>query len=76
VLQVSNFSHAHGGPGHAPTIWDSKELLKTLGQLSLYYVLVLGIMLTIGLFHLIIYLADRSHREHGPVHLWFALLWN
>jgi len=74
VLQVSNFSHAHGGPGHAPTIWDSRDLLKTLGQLSLYYVLVLGIMFTIGLFHLIIYLADRSHREHGSVHLWFALL--
>ncbi|GAB5488856.1 MAG: hypothetical protein Pars2KO_24260 [Parasphingorhabdus sp.] len=74
VLQISNFSHAYGGPGHPPTIWDSQQLFRTLGFLSLYYALVLGILLAIGIFHLIFYLADRSHREHGPVHLWFSLL--
>lgn len=74
VLQVSNFSHAHGGPGHPPTIWVTQTLLRTLGSLSLYYALVLGILLSIGIFHLIFYLADRNHRGHGPVHLWFSLL--
>ncbi|MEP2990296.1 MAG: ATP-binding protein [Parasphingorhabdus sp.] len=74
VLQVSNFSHAYGGPGHPPTIWDSQQLFRTLGFLSLYYALVLGILLAIGIFHLIFYLADRNHREQGPVHLWFSLL--
>lgn len=74
VLHVSNFSHAFGGPGHPPTIWDSQQLFRTLGFLSLYYVLVLGILLAIGIFHLIFYLADRNHREQGPVHLWFSLL--
>lgn len=74
VLQVSNYSHAFGGPGHPPTIWDSQTLFKTLGLLSLYYSLVLGVLFTIGMFHLIFYLADKKHREHGPVHLWFSLL--
>lgn len=74
VLHISNFSHAFGGPGHPPTIWDSQELFRTLGSLSLYYALVLGILLAIGLFHLIFYLADRDHQEHGPIHLWFSLL--
>lgn len=74
VLQISNFSHAFGGPGHPPTIWDSQQLFRTLGFLSLYYVLVFGILLAIGIFHLIFYLADRNHREQGPVHLWFSLL--
>ncbi|WP_417622010.1 ATP-binding protein [Parasphingorhabdus sp.] len=74
VLQISNFSHAFGGPGHPPTIWDSQQLFRTLGFLSLYYVLVLGVLLAIGIFHLIFYLADRNHREQGPVHLWFSLL--
>lgn len=74
VLQVSNFSHAFGGPGHPPTIWDSQQLFRTLGFLSLYYAVVLGILLAIGIFHLIFYLADRNHREQGPVHLWFSLL--
>jgi len=74
VLQVSNFTHAFGGPGHPPTIWDSQQLFRTLGFLSLYYALVFGILLAIGIFHLIFYLADRNHREQGPVHLWFSLL--
>ena len=74
VLQISNYSHAFGGPGHPPTIWDSQSLFQTLGLLSLYYALVLGVLFTIGMFHLIFYLADRRHREQGPVHLWFSLL--
>ena len=73
-MQVSNYSHAFGGPGHPPEIWDSQSLFQTLGLLSLYYALVLGILFAIGMIHLIFYLADRKHREQGPVHLWFALL--
>ncbi len=74
VLQVANFDHAYGGPGHSITIWDAVILRQNLDFMSLYYVLVLGILLAIGLIHLIFYLADRKHREQGPVHLWFSLL--
>ncbi len=74
VLHVANFSHAYGGPGHPLTVWDAQNLRKTLDFLSLYYVVTMGILLTIGLFHLIIYIADRKHRENGPVHLWFFLM--
>ncbi len=42
--------------------------------MTFYYVLVLGVLFSIGLFHLIFYLADRDDRENGPVHLWFSLL--
>ena len=74
VLQVANYTHAYGGPGHAITMWDARNLRKTLDFLSLYYILTLGILFTIGMFHLIVYLADRRHRENGPVHLWFGVL--
>ncbi|MEO9599363.1 ATP-binding protein [Parasphingorhabdus sp.] len=74
ILQVANYTHAFGGPGHPLTIWDTQSLFRTLGLLSLYYVVVLGVLLAIGVFHLIFYLADRRHREQGPVHLWFSLL--
>ena len=74
VLQVSNFSHAFGGPGHPITLWDRVALEKALGAISLYYVLVLGVLLAIGLFHLIFYMADRTDRQNGPVHLWFSVL--
>jgi len=74
VLQVANFDHAYGGPGHAITISDAVILRKKLDFMSLYYVLVLGVLFAIGLIHLVFYLADRKHREQGPVHLWFSLL--
>ncbi len=74
VLQVANFSHAYGGPGHPITVWNSEELDQTLRALTVYYTAALGILLAIGLFHSIIYLADRHHREQGSSHLWFGLL--
>ncbi|HFB54383.1 MAG TPA: hypothetical protein ENJ46_00545, partial [Hellea balneolensis] len=30
VLQVANFAHAYGGPGHALTLWDQQHLQKFL----------------------------------------------
>ncbi len=74
VLQLANFSHAYGGPGHPITLWDRAILQNKLDSMSLYYVLVLGILFSIGLFHLIFYLADRRDKANGPVHLWFSLL--
>ena len=74
VMQVANFKHAYGGPGHALTLWDGQRLDKFLDSLSLTYGLVAGIMFTIGLFHLILYLADRKDRKNSPIHLWFSIL--
>ncbi|MBL4596426.1 MAG: hypothetical protein JKX99_07590 [Robiginitomaculum sp.] len=34
VLQVANFSHAYGGPGHALTLWDAQNLRRFLDTLS------------------------------------------
>lgn len=74
VLQVANFKHAYGGPGHALTLWDAQRLQQFLDTLSVVYGLVLGIMFTIGLFHLILFLADPRDRSNGPIHFWFAVL--
>ncbi len=74
VLQMANFSHAYGGPGHPLELWDRVVLQKRLDTMTFYYVLVLGILFSIGLFHLIFYLADRTNPSNGPVHIWFALL--
>lgn len=74
VLQVANYSHAHGGPGHPITVWESDTLDRLVDALSVYYTLVLGVLLAISMFHAIFYLADRHHREQGPVHIWFSLL--
>jgi len=74
VLQVANFTHAYGGPGHAIQVWDAAKLRQRLDSLSLYYILVLGIVFAIGLIHFVFYFADRSHGLNGPVHLWFGLL--
>ncbi|MFK7733187.1 MAG: ATP-binding protein [Pseudomonadales bacterium] len=74
ILQVANFSHAHGGPGHPISVWESNSLDQLLDALSVYYTLVLGVLLAIAMFHAIFYLADRHHREQGPVHIWFSLL--
>ncbi len=74
VLQLANFSHAYGGPGHPIKLWDRANLQQKLDGMSFYYVLVLGILFAIAVFHLIFYLADRRDRQNGPVHLWFGLL--
>ncbi len=74
VMQVSNFAHAYGGPGHPLTLWDAQRLERFLDAVSLAYGLVLGIMFAIGLFHLIFYLADRRDYANGPIHLWFSIL--
>ena len=74
VLQLANFSHAFGGPGHPLTLWDRMLLRKKLDSMTFFYVLVLGVLLSIGLFHMIFYLADRHDKNNGPVHLWFGLL--
>lgn len=74
VFQVANFSHAYGGPGHALTLWEATQLRQTLNWLSVIYGLVLGIMFSIGLFHFILYLADRKNPPSSAIHLWFAVL--
>ncbi|VAV89584.1 hypothetical protein MNBD_ALPHA06-2037 [hydrothermal vent metagenome] len=74
VLQISNFTHAYGGPGHPVTLWDKERLQQSLGSISLVYILILGVLFSIGLFHMIFYLADRKNPVNGPVHLWFSLL--
>lgn len=74
VFQVANFAHAYGGPGHALTLWDAKRLDQFLDWLSVIYGLVAGIMFTIGLFHFILYFADRKNRAQSSIHLWFAIL--
>ena len=73
VMQVANFSHAYGGPGHGLMLWDSRKLSRFLDVLSVVYGLVAGILFTIGLFHLILYLADRNERD-GVIHLFFSML--
>ena len=74
VLQMTNFSHAYGGLGHPIGLWDRLVLQKRLDTMSLCYVLVLGVLFSIGLFHLIFYFADRTDQLNGPVHKWFSLL--
>lgn len=74
VLHVSNFGHAYGGPGHVLTLWDSQRLALFTDKLSLVYGIVMGIMFTIGLFHLILFLADRRDLKNSPIHLWFSIL--
>lgn len=74
VLQVANFSHANGGPEYAITLWDEFKLVKMLHSMSFGYVLALGTLLSIGLIHLIFYLADRNRQEQSATHLWFSLL--
>jgi len=74
VLQVANHHHAYGGPGHAPVLWQSDQLRAFLDGMSLYYALVCGVLVTLGILHFTIY------RSHGPVghnrqaHFWFSLL--
>jgi signal transduction histidine kinase/ActR/RegA family two-component response regulator len=74
VLQVANFSHAYGGPGHALALWDQQHLQKFLGTLSLLYGLVLGVMFTIGLFHFILFLANPKDKTNRAIHFWFFAL--
>ena len=74
VLQVANFSHAYGGPQHAMALWDKPTLTERLHFMSLWFVLALGVLLCIGLIHIIFYIADKKYQEAGSVHLWFALL--
>lgn len=73
LLQVSNYAHAYGGPGHALKLYDSQSLKQLLDTLSVIYGLVVGIVLTIGVFHLMLYLAERDH-AHAAVQFWFSLL--
>lgn len=73
VLQVANYVHAYGGPGHGLKLYDARALKRLLDSLSVIYGLVVGILLTIGLFHLILYLADRKD-SNATIQLWFSIL--
>lgn len=73
ILQVANFVHAYGGPGHALKLYDAQALKQLLDTLSVIYGLVVGIIFTIGLFHLILYLADRKD-SNAAVQFWFSIL--
>ena len=74
VLHVSNFNHAFGGPGHPLALWDAQDLQRFLSMMSLLYGLILGVMAMIGLFHLILFIADRRDWPNASVHFWFTLL--
>lgn len=74
VLQLSNYSHAYGGPGHPLVLWDSAQLLRSLEMISLNYVLIFGVLLSIGLYHLIVFLADAQRDIAASAHLWLAVL--
>lgn len=74
VLQVANNSHAFGGAEYAIEIWDAAQHKQRLDFMSLLFSIASGILFSIGLIHMVFYLADRRHREQGDVHLWFSLL--
>lgn len=74
VLQVANFSHAYGGAEYAIELWDAAAHKQRLDLMSLLFSIALGILFSIGLIHMVFYLADRKHRQQGPVHLWFSIL--
>lgn len=74
VLQVSNYSHAYGGPGHPLVLWDGPQLVRHLELISLYYVLIFGVLLSIGLYHLIVFLAESNRDLAASAHLWLAVL--
>lgn len=74
LLQIANFDHAYGGAEYAIELWDAAKLDQRLAFISITFTVVLGILFSIGLIHMVFYLADRKHREQGPVHLWFSLL--
>ncbi|MEO0367172.1 MAG: ATP-binding protein [Pseudomonadota bacterium] len=73
VLQVANFSHAYGGPGHALNLWEAAQLEQSLDLHTIIYSLILGLMFSIAVFHLVLYLSDYAGKS-SIVHLWFALL--
>ena len=74
MFQIANFSNGHGGLQYATAVLDAEKLRQRHDTMSLFFVLALGILFSVGLIHLVFYLADRKHREQGPVHLWFSLL--
>lgn len=73
IMQVANFTHAFGGPGHALTLWDRHKLSRMLDILSVVYGLVAGVLFAIALFHLILFLADHKD-QNSAIHLWFSIL--
>lgn len=74
LFQIANFSNGHGGLQYATAIVDREQLRQRHDTMSLFFVLALGILFSVGLIHMVFYLADRKHREQGPVHLWFSIL--
>lgn len=74
ILQVANFTHAYGGAEYPIEVWDAAQLKLRLDLMSVLFSLALGILFSIGLIHIVFYLADRKHQQQGPVHLWFGLL--
>ncbi len=55
--------HRNGAPSTEPKTAKAHWYCTWPIFLSLYYVVTMDILLTIGLFHLIIYIADRKHRK-------------